>query len=145
MILEDYLNSMDAFDRYKGHQLREFISDLTVDHKVEINDVNSMFYARGFYAEELTDKLYYFGKVNIKVVELIKDDGGKLECITIANIKTSSIIEVELTLGRDREVGIQIKFKDGTDLIFHNKEDSDGKNNISAGNQIKSIYSLLTE
>lgn len=142
MKLEDYTKSMNTFEVFYGAYLSEFISDLKQEYKVGINDDNSLFYAKGFHAKELTDELYYFNKETVKIVKLNKDEEGKLEGVTIINRKTS-IVETELTLGKEYEIGLKIKFEDDTTLVLHSKNDSDGKAQKVAGKQIKNIYELL--
>lgn len=136
---------MDDFNQLKGSYLREFISDLKDDHKLVFNDEDALFYAKGFYAEELTDKLYYFGKEKIKIVYLNKDECGALKGVTIVNKRSSSITDIELALGKDKDVELRIKFKDIDEIVFHNQTDSDRKNSSNASKQIKEVYSLLTE
>lgn len=145
MKLDDYIESINNFEKMNSLVFREFWSDFKGEHKFDFNDESSLFYAKGFGADTITDELYYFSEKHVKIVELKKGEKGKLMGTSILIKKTSDIKEVELTLTKNRNVKLSITFSDDLHLNFDNVEDSKSHSKYSIAEQLKAIYKLLTK
>lgn len=128
-----------------GIGLRDLISDIEHCHgEIITRNNNYLFYAKGFFRNEITDKLYFFGKENIKIANINKGEKGNPDgTITIDVFKKSDIESIKLTLGIDYFIELRLIIKDYGEIVFNNEQDSDGYQKNALKEQIKQIYELI--
>ena len=146
--LNNYIESIGRHSHgFAGFGFRDLISDIEHCHGEFItgND-DYLFYAKGFFRNEITDKLYFFGKGNIKIANINKGEKGNLDgTITIDVFNKHDIESIKLTLGTNYFIELRLVIKDYEEVVFNNDQDSDGYQKNALREQIKRIYELVIE
>lgn len=145
MKLEEYIDSINNFEGLQGMVLSDGLASIGDRHEFYLpREEDYLFYAKGFYEKEITDKFYFFDRKFIKTITLHKNKGRNVGGYSVNVQKTDSIKELKLTLDIENTVELEIFFNEDSNIIFNNKNDSP-KGISKAGNQIKEIYKMLTE
>lgn len=145
MDLNSYISSLKNSERMINLILSESINEFEENHKVKfLTDEDSLFYAKGFYDEKITDKLFFFGEKFIKIVHLNRNDAGYINEYVIVNKRVDDITDITISFRKDFELELVINLSDG-EIVLNSKKDSNGLAISKSNEQIKKIYALLTE
>lgn len=141
--MEVYFNSLHNFT---GEIVKEQLNRIQeINRDITIFPEEDLFYAKGMFKSEVTDKFYFFNEDRMRVITINIGEDKFIESAVLTDYSYSDFDFASLNLNREFGVNLLLRYKSGEEFQFNNKSDADEKWIDAHGKQIKAIYSLLNK